>query len=90
MSKPNSKRDLMMNTTKKIIKEEREVLPVPVAPHRVYEHDSLVDGLRKEKEMEKKQKVIQLNKLKEIQEEEEVQRKQMLKLQAEMKTKPFV
>jgi len=40
--------------------------------------------------MEKKIHIIQLQKLKEIQEEEEIQRKQVQKLQQEMKSKPFV
>lgn len=50
----------------------------------------MIDTIRKEKELERKQKIQQLLRLKEIQEEEDVQRKQMKKLQAEMKSKPFV
>jgi len=49
-----------------------------------------VETLRKEKELERRQKVLQMTKLKEIQEEEEQQRKQAKKLQTEMKSKPFV
>lgn len=50
----------------------------------------MIDTIRKEKEIEKKQKISQLMRLKEIQEEEDDQKKQMKKLQAEMKSKPFV
>jgi hypothetical protein len=75
---------------KKIIKDEKDIEIVNVEPHNKYNLDDELDKLRKNKEILKKQKLEQMKKLKEIQNEEEQQRKQMQKLQAEMKTKPFV
>jgi len=72
------------------IKEEAEIQVHSVQPHNDYQPDPLIESLRKEKELERKQKVLQMAKLKEIQEEEEQQRKQVKKLQTEMKSKPFV
>lgn len=84
----------MLNQTKKEgpkpIKEEPHIKIVQVEAHNIFEFDSQVESLRKEKELEKKQRLIQLKKLKEIQEDEEAQKKQMQKLQQDMKTKPFV
>jgi len=80
-----------LNATKKeqpAIKED-PVLKV-VEPHREVYQDSVIDSLRKQKDMEKKIHIIQLQKLKEIQEEEEIQHKQVQKLQQEMKSKSFV
>jgi len=72
------------------IKEEPEVKVQSVQAHNVYEKDPLIETLRKEKELERKQKVLQMAKLKVIQEEEDLQRKQVKKLHTEMKSKPFV
>lgn len=72
------------------IKEEKEIIVTQVEKHTKPKTDAMIDSIRKEKELERKQKIQQLLRLKEIQEEEDVQRKQMKKLQAEMKSKPFV
>jgi len=72
------------------IKEEKEIIVTQVEKHTKPKTDAMIDTIRKEKELERKQKIQQLLRLKEIQEEEDVQRKQMKKLQAEMKSKPFV
>lgn len=79
-----------INSEIKNIKEEKEIIVTQVEKHTKPKSDSMIDTIRKEKELERKQKIQQLLRLKEIQEEEDVQRKQMKKLQAEMKSKPFV
>lgn len=72
------------------IKEEANIKITSVEPHNKYNDDLELEKLRRDKEAERKQKLEQMKKLREIQAEEENQRKQVQKLQAEMKTKPFV
>lgn len=79
-----------VSETKKNSFQEKEIKVTQVDKHTKSKTDPMIDTIRKEKEIEKKQKISQLMRLKEIQEEEEEQKKQMKKLQAEMKSKPFV